>query len=266
MLVEFQEVLWQQEDACLTLVLNRPDSLNSLTKTMRRELLEALSAADRESTVRVVVVRAQGRAFCVGQDLKELQEFYSQNGHHIGPLVDVEYIPIVKALRKLSKPTIAVVEGAAVGGGMALALACDFRIISAKAQLVPGFVNVGLAPDSGTTFLLARSVGYARALSICLLGQPLKAPELVALGLSEAIAMTPEDVQTQMNQLVGQLAQGPTRAYHEIRRLFDESAHLPLDDVLRKESEVQEALSQTQDHRGAIEAFLAKKTPAFVGH
>jgi 2-(1,2-epoxy-1,2-dihydrophenyl)acetyl-CoA isomerase len=201
----------------------------------------------------------------VGQDLKELQDYYTEHGYRIGPLVDREYIPIFTALRNLSKPTVAVIEGVAVGGGMALALACDFRVISARAQLVPGFVNVGLAPDTGTTFLLARSIGYARALSLCLLGQPLPADDLVGMGLAQSVAQTAEEVQAQLDHLVERLVHGPTRAYAEIRRLFDQSSHLSLEDVLHKEAGVQDRLSQTEDHRTAIDAFLAKRVPVFLG-
>ncbi|PSR22895.1 MAG: enoyl-CoA hydratase/isomerase family protein [Sulfobacillus acidophilus] len=266
LVVDSHAVVWAQQDACAILTLNRPDSLNSLTAEVRRELLEGLNRANQDPLIRVVAIRAVGRTFCVGQDLKELQHFYAENGYRIGALVNREYIPIVRALRHLSKPTVAIVEGAAIGGGMALALACDFRIVSAKARLVPAFVNVGLAPDTGTTFLLARSIGYARALSLCLLGQPLPADDLVRMGLAESVAHGAEEVQAQFDQLLQQLVHGPTRAYAEIRRLFDESSHLSFEAVLRQEAEVQDQLSQTQDHRVAIEAFLAKQTPEFSGH
>lgn len=264
-MVNFEEVLWDQEGPAATLRLNRPEALNALTAAMRRELLEGLRRAEEEAGVRVVILRGAGRAFSVGQDLKEMLQYYEEHGPKLGQLVQDEYIPIVKALRGLSKPTIAVLEGTAVGGGMALALACDFRVISSRAQMVPAFVNVALAPDTGTTFLLARSIGYARALSHCLLGKPLKAEDLVRYGLADVQHEEPDALESELADLAGKLAQGPTRAYAEIRRLFDRSADLPLESVLAMERDVQDQLAHTADHREAVDAFLVRRAPVFRG-
>ncbi|MCL5116916.1 MAG: enoyl-CoA hydratase-related protein [Firmicutes bacterium] len=261
----YQELSWEQNGAVATITLNRPDALNALTETLRREMLEALHRCQTDQSVRVVVLKGAGRAFSVGQDLKEMLQYYESHGPALGQLVEDEYIPIVKALRAMEKPTIAVLEGAAVGGGMALALATDFRIISSRAQLVPGFVNVGLAPDTGTAFLLARSIGYARAVSLCLLGQPIKAAQMIEFGLAFTAHETPEALASELEQLTARLAAGPTRAYGAIRQLFDQAAHEPLATVLELERDVQDALAHTADHQEAVEAFLAKRTPVFRG-
>lgn len=263
--MSFEDVLREESDGWVTLRLNRPDALNALTASVREGLLEGLRAADRDSQVRCVILRGAGRAFSVGQDLKELEEYYQENGPELGQLVQDEYIPIVEALRGLSKPTIAVLEGPAVGGGMALALAADFRVISPRARLVPGFVNVGLAPDTGTTFLLARSVGHARAVSLCLTGRPIDAEDMVRWGLADRILDTPEALEEAVSSLAGQLSRGPTAAYGAIRRLFDQASDLPLNEVLGLERAVQDELAHTHDHREATRAFLAKKTPEFRG-
>lgn len=260
-----QEVSWEQEGGRVVLTLNRPEALNALTATLRRELLEGLQKADHDPAVRVVIIQGAGRAFSVGQDLKEMLQYYETHGPALGQLVEEEYIPLVKALRALSKPTIAVLEGAAVGGGLALALAADFRVVSSRAQLVPGFVNVSLAPDTGTTFLLARAIGYARALSLCLLGQPIRAAQMVEWGLASQVNETPEAMAEELAALTSRLEAGPTRAYGEIRRLFDRAAHLPLDEVLTLERDVQDALAHTQDHHEAVDAFVNKRQPVFRG-
>ncbi|MCY0877659.1 MAG: enoyl-CoA hydratase-related protein [Firmicutes bacterium] len=261
----FEDIEWLEADGVVTIRLNRPEALNALTHTMRRELKEALEEADRNASIRVVVLRGAGRAFCVGQDLREMASYYQREGPRLGKLVEDEYIPLVLKLRQLSKPTVAVVEGPAVGGGMALALATDFRVISARAQLVPAFVNVGLAPDTGTTFLLSRAVGYARALSYSLKGQAIQAEEMVALGLAEGVAATADEVESILAALVNRLKAGPTVAYAAIRRLFDDAQALPLKDVLARERDVQEQLAGTQDHQEAVQAFLEKRTPEFRG-
>ncbi len=264
-LVTFQDIVAEPQGALLSISLNRPEALNALTARLRQELLQALRDADRNPELRVVVIRGHGRAFSVGQDLKEMTEYYEAHGTRLGKLVQDEYIPIVQALRNLSKPTVAVLEGAAVGGGMALALAADFRVISTRAQMVPGFVNVGLAPDTGTAFLLGRSIGYARALSVCLTGQPIKAAQLVEWGLAASAHDSAESLNEELAQLTDKLSHGPTKAYAVIRRLFDQSAHLPLEAVLGLERDAQEELAQTQDHQSSIAAFLAKQTPEFHG-
>ncbi len=260
-----EDVSYEKDGSVSTIWLNRPESLNALTKTVRHELLAGLRQAERDGTVRCLVMRGRGRAFSVGQDLKELEAYYEERGPELGRLVQEEYIPIVETLRSLSKPTIAVVEGPAVGGGMALALATDFRLVGAKGRLVPGFVNVGLAPDTGTTFLLGRSIGYARALSRCLTGQPITADEMVQWGLADDIASTPEDLDQSLKSLTTRLSNGPTRAYATIRRLFDQAQHLPLDAVLQLERDAQDDLAGTRDHRAANRAFLTKSTPEFRG-
>ncbi len=260
-----EELLRHQDEACVTLALNRPDALNALTSPMRQSLLEELRRADQDPGVRCVVLRGTGRAFCVGQDLKELQDYYETHGPELGRLVEDEYIPIVKVLRELSKPTIAVLDGPAVGGGMALALATDFRVIGARARLVPAFVNVGLAPDTGATFLLARSIGYARALSLCLTGQPLEAEQLVAFGLAAQVNESSQTLEQALQDLTKRLCDGPTRAYAAIRRLFDQAVALPLDDVLALERDVQNRLSHTRDHGAAVESFLNRRAAQFQG-
>lgn len=263
--MNFQTLQWDFDGAKLTIWLNRQQSLNALTTDMRREILTALAEADQNDSVRVIVFRGRGRAFSVGQDLKEMQDYYAQNGPELGRLVKDEYIPIVKALRAASKPTVAVLEGAAVGGGMALALAADFRLATPKGQMIPAFVNVGLAPDTGAAFLLARSIGYSRALSRSLLGTPITADEMMTWGLVEGIYQPGDELEEALGQLVDRLAQGPTRAYSMIRQLYDKSVHLPLESVLEEEAETQDVLAHTADHLEAVDAFLAKRSPNFQG-
>lgn len=260
-----EDILHEHKNGMAVLTLNRPDALNALTETIREGLLQGLQEADRDPSVRGVVMRGRGRAFSVGQDLKELEAYYGHEGPNLGQLVDDQYIPLVQALRGHSKPTVAVLEGPAVGGGMALALAADFRLVSPRARLVPGFVNVGLAPDTGTTFLLGRSIGYARALTLCLTGQPIDAEQMVRFGLTDTVYEAPELLEAALEQLTDRLTVGPTRAYSAIRKLFDRSASLAMDEVLRLERDVQDELARTTDHQQAVQAFLRKETPTFHG-
>jgi 2-(1,2-epoxy-1,2-dihydrophenyl)acetyl-CoA isomerase len=260
----YSEIRYDASGEVARLTLNRPKALNSLSKKLRAELSEALARAAQEESVRALLFSGEGRAFCVGQDVKELKEGY-EAGESLGRLVEDEYVPLVKCLRDLPMPTVALVNGACVGGGMALALAADFRVVTEKSSFTPAFVKVGLAPDSGVTFFLSRAIGQARALSLCLRGQTISPAELVAWGLAAKVNESLEAAQAEADALLAELLAGPTKAYAQIRRLFDEAAGASLEQTMKLEAGAQEELSHTHDHREALAAFLAKRRPEFQG-
>src|SRR5881227_891128 len=172
------EVETQRNGAVLTITLNRPDVLNAFNGAMHRALNAALKEA-RDEEVRAVVITGAGRGFCVGQDLTEFRDAAGD----IGDRLRSTYHPNVLAIRALEKPVVAAVNGAAAGAGMSFACACDIRIASDAAAFVPAFINVGLVPDSGGTFFLARLLGPARAFEWMTSGRRLTAAEAHALGL-----------------------------------------------------------------------------------
>ncbi|WP_067933104.1 enoyl-CoA hydratase/isomerase family protein [Alicyclobacillus kakegawensis] len=263
--MDYQEIQYQVDGAVATVTLNRPDALNALTQTMRRELLHALDRVAKDPNIRAVLITGAGRAFCVGQDVRELADYYEANGPELGRVVEEEYIPIVRRLRSLPQPTVALVNGAAVGGGLALVLAADFRILHSKSLLSPVFVKVGLAPDTAVTFLLSRAIGYARALSLTLRGSALKPEEAVDLGLAAQVNASLDEAWEEARTLLAELAAGPTRAYAEIRRLYDLAAAHSLEETVVFEREAQDRLARTQDHQEAVRAFLEKREPHFTG-
>jgi 2-(1,2-epoxy-1,2-dihydrophenyl)acetyl-CoA isomerase len=167
-------------DAVATVTLDRPDALNALDATLKRELLAAVRSAARDPGVRVVVLTGAGRAFCAGQDLRETA------GADATPLSTVlreAYNPLILAMRRLDKPIVAAVNGVAAGAGAALALAADLRIAADSASFVLAFGRVGLVPDSGSTWFLPRLVaGAGRGARV--LGDPLPAAEAERWGLS----------------------------------------------------------------------------------
>ncbi|MDQ0191026.1 enoyl-CoA hydratase/isomerase family protein [Alicyclobacillus cycloheptanicus] len=263
--MEFQEVLYQVDGGVATVTLNRAEAMNALTRQLRKDLVAALGEAAADANVRAVLLTGAGRGFCVGQDVKELSEDYAKEGPEMGRLVETEYIPIVKALRTMPKPTVALVNGPAVGGGLALALAADFRVITEKSVLNPVFVKVGLAPDSGVSFYLSRMIGFARAVSVTLRGQGISPAEQVALGLASRVNATLEEAQAEAKALLDELANGPTEAYVRIRQLFDQTASLSFEDALVVEKNVQDDLAHTADHMEAVQAFLERRPPNFTG-
>lgn len=261
----YQEILYQVESGAAQITFNRPQALNALTRVMRHEFLDALEAAARDSSVRAVLLTGSGRAFSVGQDVQEMAEDYAQEGPQLGRLVQEEYVPMVQRLRALPKPTVALIHGPAAGGGLSLALAADLRIATDKASFFPAFVKVGLAPDTGSAFFLTRILGYSRALEVALRGRPISASEAVEWGMVVSRHSTPEEALERAKELVAELAAGPTEAYARIRWLFDQAASASLEDVLHRETETQEILGGTFDHREAVEAFITRRPPKFQG-
>lgn len=258
-------VLTSIDHSVLTIRLNRPTALNALTHELRKELLRVLVAAEENSEVRAVLISGVGRAFSVGQDVKEMQDMYAKADPDLGSLVRDEYNPLIAALLDLSKPTIALVNGPAAGGGLSLALACDIRVITDSASFIPAFVKVGLAPDTGASYLLSRSLGWSRTLGIALSGQTIGADDAVAWGLAHHRYATVEEAEIKANALAKQWAEGPTRAMAEIRRLLLDVQGLSWRDALNKEATTQDLLGRTADHQEAVAAFVARRPPEFRG-
>lgn len=263
--MNLREVKYEVTAGVATVTLNRPDAMNALTRQLRQDLLTALAEATADSSVRAVLLTGAGRGFCVGQDVKELSDDYAKDGPQMGRLVEEEYIPIVKSLRAMPKPVVALLNGPAVGGGMALALAADFRVITVKGALTPVFVKVGLVPDSGVTFYLSRMIGLARAASLTMRGQAITPAQQVELGLAAQVNETLEDAQAEASKLLEELAAGPTVAYARIRQLYDQTAGMNLEAALAAERDAQDDLAHTADHAEAVAAFLERRTPDFMG-
>lgn len=263
--MDYQEILYEVEGSVATITLNRPKALNALTRTMRGELLDALNRTAENENVRVLVLTGAGKGFCVGQDVKEMSDDYAKEGPELGRLVESEYIPLVKALRSMPKPTIALVNGTAVGGGMAFPLACDFRILTEKSSLTPVFVNVGIAPDTGVTYLLSRAIGHTQAIELSMKGKTLTPDDLVKWGLAEKVNATLEEAQEEAKELTNRLANGPTQSYWRIRRLYDQAASSSLEETLALERDTQDTLAHTADHQEAVAAFMEKRKPNFTG-
>ena len=253
------EVETQLEGAVLTITLNRPDVLNAFNAAMHQALAAALQEA-ADASVRAVVLTGAGRGFCVGQDLTEFREAPGD----IGDRLRGNYHPNVLAIRRLEKPVIAAVNGAAAGAGLSIACACDLRIASDAASFVPAFINIGLVPDSGGTYFIAHLLGYARAFEWMASGRRLTAAEAHAWGLVSEVVEA-EQLATRVAELAGVYAEQPTRGIGLTKRLFDHAYDASLDDQLELEAELQTAATQTADFREGVDAFLEKRDPNFTG-
>jgi 2-(1,2-epoxy-1,2-dihydrophenyl)acetyl-CoA isomerase len=251
------------EGAVATITLNRPDALNALTDEMKVGLRQAITAAGADDAVRAVLLTGQGRAFCVGQDLREHADKL-QRGEEALATVTEHYNPLVTAIVELPKPVVAAVNGAAAGAGASLAFACDFRIATDSTSFMLAFARIGLGPDTGASWTLQRLVGYGRAAAMLMLAEPVKAAQALEMGLINAV-VTADELLPAARELTGRLAAGPTVAYAETKRALYAAASSDLATALAVEAEVQKRCGATADHRDATEAFLAKQTPTFSG-
>jgi 2-(1,2-epoxy-1,2-dihydrophenyl)acetyl-CoA isomerase len=252
------EVEIAREGAVQTITLNRPDVLNAFNRAVHAGLRDALKEA-RDPDVRAVVITGAGRGFCAGQDLKEFSEMPD-----IRAGLRETYHPNVLAIRALEKPVIASVNGACAGAGLSLACACDIRIAADSAAFVPGFVGIGLIPDSGGTFFIHRLLGAPRAFEWMSSNRRLTAAEAHAWGLVSEVVEA-DALPARAAELAATYASLPTRAIGMTKRLFDHAHTATLEEQLEREAQLQAVAVQTDDFREGVAAFVEKRPPSFSG-
>lgn len=262
---EFETIEYEIADRVATITLNRPDVFNAFNDVLSKELLDALKTAEKDSDVGAIVLTGAGKAFCSGQDLGDLKKKYVP-GHipHLGEDLKRRYDPIIKRMAACSKPIIAAVNGAAAGAGCSLALACDMRIASEKATFIEVFINVGLIPDSASTFYLPRLVGLGRAMEMCMTGRPVKADEAAQIGLVNRVVGV-DELKDAAHEMGKTLASMPARGIALTKKLLNGSFTNDLDAQLSAEAFAQETAGQTQDHFEGVVAFIEKRKPVFKG-
>ena len=255
----YETLLVEPDAGVLTVTLNRPDALNALNTTMRRELLDVVKLAGRDDATRAVVITGAGRGFCAGADLRG-----GSAEREFRRVISTEYNPLIETIRSLAKPVIAAVNGVAAGAGMSLALAADLVVAAEDARFVPAFHRIGLVPDSGLTRTLVRAMGRHRALEILLGERQLGAGDAYAAGLVAAVV--PADALARTTQeLARRLAAGPTRGIGLTKRLINDAEDASLAESLAVESGVQELAGRTEDHAEGVAAFGEKREPQFRG-
>ena len=253
------EVLTSRDDAVLTITLNRPDVYNAFNRDLHAALAAALAEASAPE-VRAVVITGAGRGFCSGQDLQEFQQISGG----IRERLEETYHPNIRALRALEKPVLAAVNGAAAGAGLSLACACDVRIASEQASFVPGFIGIGLVPDSGGSLFVHRILGE-RAFEWMVSNRRLGAQEALEWGLVSEVVPA-ESFPTRVRELAAWYAALPTRGVGLTKRLFDRAATATsLDEQLELEAELQQEATQSEDFHEGVQAFLDKRQPRFRG-
>jgi len=252
------EVEVGRDGAVQTITLNRPEKLNAFTLGVHEGLQAALEDA-RDPAVRAVVVTGAGRGFSAGQDLTAFGE-----AGDVTAMLRATYHVNVRAIRSLEKPVIAAVNGVCAGAGLSLACACDIRLASDAAFFVPGFIGIGLIPDSGGTYFIQRLLGTSRAFEWMTSNRRLTAAEAHAWGLVSEVVEA-DSFAARVAEHAAELAAAPTRAIAMTKRLYDEAATSTLEEQLEREAEAQAQAAQTDDFREGVAAFGEKRAPRFQG-
>lgn len=260
--MNFETLLYELDGGVLTITLNRPESYNACNEQLTTDLQAALREAEKNPAVRAIILTGAGKAFCSGQDLKDAPEPGTRRS--LADSLQRRYNPIIRKLTTMPKPIIAALNGVAAGAGCSLALACDIRIAAEGATLLQAFVNIGLVPDSGSSFFLARMVGYSRAFEIATLGEKIPAARALELGLVNKVVPA-EELMAETRALADRYATGPTRAYGYIKKMLHRAGHTSLEDALDYEVFMQEAAGRTNDYLEGVKSFVEKRKPEFKG-
>ncbi len=259
--MSFQFITYEVLNGVLTITLNRPEVYNALNDGITYELQDALKAAAKDDRVRVVVLTGAGKAFCSGQDLKAAA---GQEKRSFIDSLHTRYNPIIRAMRSLPKPIVGRLNGVAAGAGCSLALACDILVASEEATLIEVFINIGLVPDSGSSYFLPRLVGMAKAFELCSMGSKVKAAEALQLGLVNKIAVA-DQLDVAVKEYTDYFAQAPTRSIGLIKKMLNKSSTATLEEMLDYEAYCQEIAGTSQDYKEGVTAFLEKRKPSFTG-
>ena len=255
-------ILSKIENNIAYITLNRPEVFNSFNREMALNLQQVLDNCEKNFEVRAIVLTGSGKAFCAGQDLKEVTSPELNPGFK--KILDEHYNPIISRIRNIKKPIVAAVNGVAAGAGANIALACDMVVAHEKVTFIQAFSLIGLIPDSAGTFFLPRLIGFQKASALAMLGDKVSAEEAERLGMIYKVIPL-EKFEHEVNQLALKLSQMPTLALGKIKEALNQSLTNNLEQQLALESKLQIEAAQTNDYAEGVSAFIEKRKPNFTG-
>jgi 2-(1,2-epoxy-1,2-dihydrophenyl)acetyl-CoA isomerase len=259
---ELATIAVETAEGLTTITLNRPERMNAFTDVMIKEITAALRASERDPAARVVVLTGAGKAFCAGQDLDAFAAADIRRPNRLYDHLMAYYKPMVQQLRGMGKLVIAAVNGAAAGAGMSLALACDLRIMSDKAFMMQAFSNIGLIPDAGGTWLLARQVGYSRALQLSAEAERIPAETCLSLGLANKV-VAHDSLAAEARAWALRLAQRPNATLALTKRALNKAMEVGLMEMIDYEAHLQQLAAETEDFTEGTTAFREKRAARF---
>lgn len=255
-------ILLKIENKIAFITLNRPEVFNSFNREMALTLQDTLDACEKDDEVRAIVLTGSGKAFCAGQDLKEVTSPELNPGFK--KILEEHYNPIILRIRNIEKPIIAAINGVAAGAGANIALACDIVVADERVNFIQAFSLIGLIPDSAGTFFLPRLIGFQKASALAMLGNKISAEEAERLGMIYKY-VSPEEFQETINRIALKLANMPTKALGLIKKTFNQSLTNTLEEQLALESKHQIEAAGTEDYAEGVAAFIEKRKPNFKG-
>jgi 2-(1,2-epoxy-1,2-dihydrophenyl)acetyl-CoA isomerase len=258
----YQTIQYSVENAVALISLNRPERRNALTAELLGELLQAFETVRNDPSVRAIVLTGEGPTFCSGQDLSIFTG--KIEGHVVRDAVIKLYKPLILTMVELEKPIVGAINGGAAGAGTSLALACDLRIMADDSYLLQAFSNIGLVPDAGSTWFMARQLGYSRALQLCIEAERIPAARCLELGLCNRVA-PPAELRAEALAWAQKLAQRPTLAVGWTKQALAAAVTTTLEASIHLEADLQAQAVATQDHIEGVTAFLQKRAPQFKG-
>jgi 2-(1,2-epoxy-1,2-dihydrophenyl)acetyl-CoA isomerase len=250
------------ENKTAYITLNRPEVFNSFNREMALSLINTFEDCKTNNAVRAIVLTGSGKAFCAGQDLKEVTSPELNPGFK--KILEEHYNPIIKQMRSIKKPVIAAVNGVAAGAGANIALACDVVVAHEKVNFIQAFSLIGLIPDSAGTFFLPRLIGFQKASALAMLGDKVTAEEAEKMGMIYKVIPL-ENFEEEVQKLALKMANMPTFALGNIKQAFNASMTNNLDEQLALESKLQIACAQSEDYAEGVAAFIEKRKPNFKG-
>lgn len=258
------QLLAEVRDGVCWLRFNRPEVRNAWSPELGEQVVAALTRIRHDRAVRVVVLTGEGAGFCSGVDLRGEFDHDATGEADLRGMHHRRFVPAILALRSLDRPVIAAVNGAAVGYGCSLAMACDFVLAAESATFIFAFVNLGLLPDGGATAMLTARVGPVRATEIAMLGEPIPAARAAEWGLVTRVV--PDDtLLAATSELAARLASGPTRAYAAIKTALHAAEQTALGQQMTLEGDLLQSLAETEDFVEGKAAFIERRQPHFVG-
>lgn len=261
--LDMSSILLKIESQIGYITLNRPEVFNSFNREMALEMQSILDQCANDASVRSIVITGAGKAFCAGQDLKEVTTPELMPGFK--KILEEHYNPIIERIRTIEKPIVCAVNGVAAGAGANIALACDIVVASESAAFIQAFSKIGLVPDSAGTFFLPRLIGFQKAMAVMMLGDKVSAAEALQMGMIYK-TFAVESFEEEVRKLAANLANMPTKALGLTKRLLNESMTNNLQKQLALESALQIQSSESHDYNEGVNAFVEKRIPNFKGN
>lgn len=258
----FETIKYEIKDGTAIITINRPQVYNALNVQGKLDIISGIREANKDSNVRSIVLTAEGKAFCSGQDLNDRTVDATKGPVDIGHTIETEWNPLIEAIRTSDKIIIGAINGVCAGAGLSVALACDLKIAPPGNRFISGFSQIGLAPDAGMSFMLVRQMGYTKALEFALLGKPLLSEAMLEYNFINKIVENPLEEALRLASEINVLAPLSVKM---VKKNFQYANEKELGEVLGREKYVQRYLGFSQDYKEGVSAFLEKRKPQFKG-